>query len=98
MPELLESMIAKLIAQTDYFHYLPFSDPNNAWYKEWHHFCVLGNGIDVIINLNLCGDTRLATKSGSHVARMIVLVRDQVWDGDVDTIPSRDVLAWAGLI
>jgi hypothetical protein len=91
-------MIAKLIAQTDCFHFLPFSDPNSAWYKEWHHFCIMGNGVEAIINLNLSGDTRLATKTSSHLARMVLLVREQSWDGDVDTIPPRDALAYAGLI
>lgn len=91
-------MIAKLIAQTDHFHFLPFSDSHSAQYKEWHHFCILGDGIEAIINLNLSGDTRPSAPPGSQVARVVVLVREQAWDGDVDTIPARDTLAYAGLI
>jgi hypothetical protein len=63
-------------------------------HKEWHHFCVLGSDVDVIANFSLSRDVRY----GCQVGRVILLVREahNGWDGDVDSVPARDVLATAG--
>lgn len=83
--------IARLIEETDIFHLPGPLEPGAAWYKEWLHFCVVTPEVDLVVNLNLSGDTRPAAPLDSRVARVIVLAAGEVWEGAVDTIPARDV-------
>ncbi len=89
-------LMPQVIALTDYFR-LPLSIEKEAHrHKEWHHFCVVHPDIQAIINLSLMRDTR---SEMSWTARLIALVKKEGgWDGDVDTIPSRDVRARRGKI
>jgi hypothetical protein len=90
--------ISQLIETTDYIRQA-FLDPGqSAWSKEWHHFCILTDEIEVILNMNLSGDTRPAALPGARLARMILLVREGRWQGDVDSIPTRDVSVRLGKI
>ena len=91
-------MSAYLIAQTDHFHPPPLLDPRANWYKEWHHFCICGSDIQVILNFNLSGDVRPAASPGAQLTRVILLLHEHGWDGDVDSILSRDSLARPGMI
>jgi hypothetical protein len=84
--------LARLIALTDHFRFPTVADAQTDRYKEWYHFCVLGPDVQVIINLNLSSDRRLAEPHTAQVARVILLVREGAWDGDIDTLPQRDVL------
>jgi hypothetical protein len=90
--------LARMIALTDHFRLPTVSDEGADWYKEWHHFCILGSSVQVILNFNLCNDMRPAVPHGTLVARAILLVHERAWDGDVDTIASRDVLVRRGRI
>jgi hypothetical protein len=69
-----------------------------ADHKEWHHFCILSPGVDVVVNFSLSGDLRSAVPSDDQVARIILLAReaDHGWDGDVESVPPRDVHARKG--
>lgn len=88
-------LIPQVISLTDYFR-LPLSiEPESDRHKEWHHFCVIHPEVQAIINLNLM---RTAKDDGNWCARLILLVKTESWDGDVDTIPSRDVRASRGKI
>lgn len=91
--------LSRLIRTTNYFR-LPFPGDTHAdWNKEWFHFCIVTPEIEVIVNFNICADTRPAAPSGSHVARFIILTyENHAWDGDVDTIPMRDVHISSGQI
>lgn len=90
--------LARVIALTDHFRFPGLAPAQADQYKEWHHFCILGPDVQVILNLNLCGDTRPAASAGAPLARTILLVREESWDGDVDSIPSRDVLVRRGRV
>lgn len=87
--------LADLIAQADLFHKPRPGGADAEWHKEWYHFCVLGPKVQVILNMSLSGDARPAALPGEQLARLIVITRDiardVAWDGDVETIPSRDV-------
>lgn len=89
-------LMPQVIALTDYFR-LPLSIENEAHrHKEWHHFCVVHPDIQAIVNLSLMRDIR---NEAGWTARLIALVKEGFgWDGDVDTIPSRDVRARRGKI
>lgn len=87
-------LMPQVIALTDYFR-LPLSIEKGAHrHKEWHHFCVVHPAIQAIVNLSLMRD---AGNEAGWTARLIALVKDESgWDGEVDTIPSRDVRARRG--
>ena len=84
--------LTRLIAQNNHFHLPAIGDRQAHWYKEWYHFCILGPEIHAILNLNLSSDTRPAAEPNTLIARVILLVNENGWEGDVDTIPSRDIL------
>lgn len=89
------SELHRLIAAHDYLRDgVPSSMASD--HKEWHHFCVLAPDIDIVANLSLGRDTR----DGRQVGRVILMVREsgKGWDGDVDSVPARDVQARAGEI
>src|ERR1041384_3412637 len=88
--------LVHLIAQADSFHPPGIADPRRAWYKEWHHFCVLGAEVQAILNLNLSSDTRPAASPEAQLARVVLLTHEHVWDGDIDTIPAGDTVVHAG--
>jgi hypothetical protein len=95
MAQLTADTPADLIAQADLFHWPVPQGARAGWHKEWYHFCILGESIHVIVNLSLSGDTRPAAPSGAQLARVLVMTRsvarDIAWDGDVETLPWRDV-------
>jgi|RhiMetdeSRZDD1v2_1073273.scaffolds.fasta_scaffold04436_1 hypothetical protein len=91
-------MSAYLIAQTDHFHAPPLLDPRANWHKEWHHFCIVSSDIQVILNFNLSGDIRPEAPPGAQLTRVILLVREGCWDGDVDSILPRDSVFRPGVI
>jgi hypothetical protein len=89
---------ADLIAQADLFH-RPLPDGARAnWHKEWYHFCILSESVQAVLNFSLSGDTRPAALPDAQLARLIVMTRDVAWEGDVETIPSRDVHIAADVI
>lgn len=91
--------LSQLIDQTDYIRFSAFGGiANRDWQKEWHHFCILGPGLHIILNLNLSGDTRPAARPDEVLARVVLLVREKGWDGDVETIPARDVQFCSGQV
>jgi hypothetical protein len=90
------------IATGDAFHApTDASGPSPSAWKEWHHFCVCGEGVDVIVNFSLCEDTRPAAGPDSYVPRVITLVHDRVegrWHGAIDQIPQRDASWYPGQV
>jgi hypothetical protein len=87
-----------LIGRYDYLRGGVAGGPGAADHKEWHHFCVLGPGIDVIVNFSLSGHAGQGQLRADQEARMILLVheRGHGWDGDVETVPLREVDARQG--
>ena len=85
-----------MISLTDYLHLPVGIEATAGQHKEWHHFCILGEGVQVIINLSLIRDRVTTQGGGMWQARLIMLVREEGWDGDVDTIPGSEVKAKRG--
>lgn len=88
--------LARVIALTDHFRFPPSARDRRNGYKEWHHFCIIAPDVQAILNLNLGYDAQ--SPAGQEVARVVLLVHDHAWDGDVETIPARDVQVHRGLI
>jgi hypothetical protein len=59
-------------------------------YKEWYHFCVLGEAVQVIVNFSTCADRRPAAPH-TLVSRVVMLIhdRDRGWSGAVETVPEE---------
>lgn len=92
----LSRRLSKAIFAHDFLRY-PF--PGTArpgWQKEWLHFCVLNPEIELLVNLNISGDTRPAAAPGTRAARMVLLAHTGEWHGDIETIDARAVTAIPG--
>jgi hypothetical protein len=86
--------LSHVISLTDQLH-LPVAIETRAdQHKEWYHFCLLGPGVEVILNLSLMRPADQAASAWD--ARVIMLVRETDWDGDVDIIPGAHVKARRG--
>jgi hypothetical protein len=86
------------IRRRDYFRRSPFSIGGPTGHKEWHHFCVLGEHVDLLVNFSLSDDIRPEAPAGAEFARLTVLVRDAGWDGDVDSFIPKDVYVGGGRV
>jgi hypothetical protein len=98
MTTLSAQTIARTIALTDHVRLAAHDHTHPQWYKEWYHFCVVTPELELVLNLNLCHDTRPAARPGDKIARLIVLARQDTWQGDVENIPLRDVVLRRGQI
>jgi hypothetical protein len=89
----------RLIDRYDQLHGGILGDPGAAVdHKEWHHFCVLSPRVDLIVNFSLSGHAGQDQLPAGQAARVILLVheRGRGWDGDVETVPLREVDARQG--
>jgi hypothetical protein len=93
-----DRVITQAILRADYFRRSPFALGGPQGHKEWLHFCVYGQDIDVLANFSICDDVRPGAISGTEFARVTVLVREQEWDGDVDLYESSAVLVPGGRV
>lgn len=83
----------RLIRLTDHFRASAADHVHPEWYKEWHHFCLVSQEVQVILNMSLCRHPRPLAGMDEQTARVILLVceNEQGWHGDIDTVPLRDV-------
>ena len=86
----------KAIADTDWLRRTPCSREGAEGHKEWWHFCVYAPGVDVLVNLSLVDDVREGAPRGHEFARVVVLVREREWDGDVEVFEAHEVEAPGG--
>lgn len=90
------SAFDKAIADTDWLRRSPSARGGAGGHKEWWHFCVYAPGVDVLVNLSLVDDVREGAPSGQEFARVVVLVREREWDGDVEVFEAHEVEAPGG--
>jgi hypothetical protein len=86
--------LERLIGHNDHFRIgVPAGPLAPRDHKEWHHFCVVGPELDLLMNLNLSGDASVGARPGEQVARVVVLALEhgRGWHGEVETVPTRDV-------
>jgi len=91
-------LLPRIITLTDHLRLADETSPHPEQYKEWHHFCILERDVEVILNLSVMYDNRPAASPNSRLARLILLVHDGGWDGDVVEIPWREVALNPGRI
>lgn len=57
-------------------------------HKEWQHFVAMAAGLDVLINFSLC-DVVVGERVTHEQPRLVFLVRESHWMGDVENFPLR---------
>lgn len=82
--------IERLIPRLDYFRRPPSRIGGELGFKEWMHFCVYGEGVDLLINFSEVDDLRPGA-AGKSRARMTVLARRRHWRGGVEEIDAEHV-------
>ncbi len=92
------SAIADTIARTDYFRRSPAAIGGLGYHKEWQHFVITAPAFDLLVNFSVCDEVRPGAPTGSELARIVLLVREHTWDGDVETFASDTVRVDAGRI
>lgn len=79
--------IERLIGRIDYFRRSPARVGGRAGFKEWMHFCIYSEALDLLVNFSEVDDLRPGA-AGRSVARMTVLARSERWYGGVEEIPA----------
>jgi hypothetical protein len=81
---------------SDHWRRSPASAGGQAGHKEWTHFCVLGSGVDLLVNFSLMDGVQTGGGGGAEVPRLAVLARDAGgWVGGVARF-EVDVVAVEG--
>ncbi|MEO8699590.1 MAG: hypothetical protein ABI867_06075 [Kofleriaceae bacterium] len=65
-----------------------------AHHREWLHFCVRDGATELIVNLNIVGDGRVA--AGERARVLVLARRDGVWSGDLEEIELGAIDARGG--
>lgn len=94
MTDATTAAIAGLIDRIDYFRRSPARVGGPGEFKEWMHFCIYGDDLDLLVNFSEVDDIRPGAR-GRSVARMTVLARTDRWVGGVEEVPA-DALHVAG--
>jgi hypothetical protein len=86
-----QAAIARAVRRRDHFRRSPFAIGGRGGHKEWHHFCVQGPDVDLLVNFSASDDVRPAARAGAELPRVTCLVRDgRTWDGDVEAFGPED--------
>jgi hypothetical protein len=94
---------AHLFAAMDYWHRAPASARPSPGYKEWSHFSIMGDELDLLINFSLMenprhGDSQTAPRPRREVGHLTLLYRDAAgcWDGEVERYDGTAVSVQGG--
>lgn len=60
-------------------------------HKEWLHFAVHVEGLDLLANFSVVDDIRPGAPAGGEIYRLTCLFREQTWDGDIDQFATHEV-------
>src|SRR5437870_2866972 len=92
------STLSRAVAAADFLRRSPvLYGGGTAGYKEWLHFCVLAPELELLVNFSFSDDLRRSDR-GAEIARLTVLVRNEAWDGDVETFRDGDIQARGGAV
>ena len=89
--------LARLLLDTDYFRRSPSRLGGRGEHKEWQHFIVHTQGMNLLINFSLLDEVLPGRMQPVEVARLIVLVHGEAgWEGDLERFDEQDVEVEAG--
>jgi len=85
-------LIEASIRELDYFRCSPSRVGGEAGHKEWQHFIVHADGLQLLVNFNLLDDRWATTARSREVQRVIALARIPArWIGGIDRFRADDV-------
>lgn len=89
--------ITRALRMTDYLRRSPARVGGPSFHKEWQHFIVYGDDVELLVNVNLLDAPTVGAGPGpststrtAEVLRLIVMVRAPDWQGRVDTFAFSD--------
>jgi hypothetical protein len=84
--------LSQRILTSDYLRRSPASAGGRIGHKEWTHFCVFGEQVDLMVNFSLMDGVQTGATPAAEVPRLALLVRDTGgWEGDVDRFTADEV-------
>jgi hypothetical protein len=91
--------LAHRLRTSDHWRRSPASAGGLAGHKEWTHFCVLGSGVELLVNFSLMDGVQSGTGAGAEVPRLAVLARDRKgWEGGVARFAADEVVLDGGAV
>jgi hypothetical protein len=89
---LTRHFIETSIRELDYFRCSPSRFGEDAGHKEWQHFIVHAEGIQLLVNFNLLDDRWATSERNRPVQRVIAIARTaRGWTGGIERIDANDV-------
>ena len=96
------SVAARALAAQGYLRRSPFSQGGDGKHKEWLHFVIYTEGLELLVNFSLVDDCRPGATPGAEHARLVVLVRSANPRGTdtapLGTHPEHTAREWDGAI
>jgi hypothetical protein len=83
--------IERVFAEQGYLRRSPSGYASKSGFKEWLHFAVHAPGLDLLVNFSVVDDIRERARAGAELARVICMLKDTHWDGDLDQYPNHQV-------
>lgn len=91
--------VAELLGRVDHWRCAARPTPDDAGSKEWQHFCVFGDEVELLVNLSLMDGVQTGPDPHARVARVALLARDREgWAGDVERCEPAEASVEAGSI
>lgn len=84
-------MDASILPRIDCFRRSPSRLGGGARHKEWQHFLVHAEGLQLLVNFNLLDDPWAADPRRVEVARVIALARAEGWLGGMERFSEHEV-------
>jgi hypothetical protein len=90
--------LAAAIEATDFMRRSGAAFSGESGHKEWLHFAVHAPNVSALVNFSVADDIGDTAKRGAQIGRVTCLVKEDDWDGDVDTYRDRAASARGGRI
>ncbi len=90
--------VAAAVLQTDYTRRPLIKPAQGSAHKEWQHFVVLTDSVDLLVNFSVSDDVRPQAPPGAELPRLVLVVNDGEWDGDVETFAAAETRVVGGRI
>lgn len=79
--ESADGAIRNALERADRFRRVPVQFRQSRGHKEWLHFCIYGDDVDLLLNFSVVDDLRPG--GGGELARLTLLAGRGRWDGDL---------------
>lgn len=87
--------LARMLGDNGYFRRSSSSYSAEPSHKEWLHFAVHSEHVDLLANFSVVDDVRKGGR-GAEIPRITCLIKERHWDGDIDQYSPADVQISSG--